>query len=249
MKLSVFFLAAALAFSQNHADKGKGHGGGNPPPPPPSPGPLACTDLENSVPITGPISMSPLDWCVINGATSTGALSGVATPTANGWSFNFPLAPYMLQRVVSPVATSFTQSQSLSITFTLTTNNAVFQIAPDATACPPTTADMTLYFEHAANTQDVQDWRWWSGPEIYIISSSTNPLTEKITVTLTVPLQPSKWSDANGVNGANDTAGFSATLADVGVVGFEIGSGCFFGHGTLLESGTASMEVTAFDVQ
>ena len=32
-------------------------------------------------------------------------------------------------------------------------------------------------------------------------------------------------------------------------IGFTIGSGCFYGHGTTLQSGTATMEVDGFTVR
>lgn len=244
-------LAVSLATVQHDkSNKGHGHGngvGGVLPPPPP-----AITCNSGSL-----ISMSPGAWCVYGTIPAANPI-----PTANGWMFSFPLAsspnptgsaaPPELYAVTTDGAMAFSSVQSMTITFRLIAVNANFQVenilAPSGCTLTSPTADFSFYMLHSNDFQDINTWRWWAFPEKYIIKNGTYDET----VTLTVQLQPQFWSDVNGMNGATDAgtvAGFMDTLANVATVGINIGSGCFAGHGTLLESGIATIEVQGFSVQ
>jgi hypothetical protein len=82
--------------------------------------------------------------------------------------------------------------------------------------------------------------RQWSNPAALELKEGT--------FSLTVPFSPSLWSDAEGVFGQNDIAGFSATLAHPRYVGMTFGGGCFFGHGVNVD-GPAQFLVKAFSIQ
>jgi hypothetical protein len=63
-------------------------------------------------------------------------------------------------------------------------------------------------------------------------------------ITLTVPFDPSLWSNLNGINGANDTTEFVNAIASVQNLGLSFGSGYFFSDGFGFNTGgSASIQL------
>lgn len=227
--ITTCILCAILLTAQN-----KGKGKPKPPKPPP---PLPVTCVSGST-----ISMAPSAWCL-----SLGALIN-PTPTADGWSFAFPTLPNAMFSAATNGLLAFSQSQTMSMAFRLTANNATFYPSDtSAGVCSNPNGQFVLYIQHANDTTNPDNWRWWGHP-VYVLPNGTY----NINGSLAAPLQPSVWSNAVGQYANADSitlAGFTDTLAHVGVVGITFGGGCNFGHGTILQTGAASMEVDAFSVQ
>lgn len=161
--------------------------------------------------------------------------------------FSWPVAPTGMYAAATGGLMTFSQTQTMSITYKVSARNATF--APNDTAggtCLTPGGQFVLYMQHSNDTTDPPNWKWWGHPT-FVLANGTYDTSG----TLSIALQPNLWSDAVGVYANSDPtalAGFTDTLAHVGVVGITFGGGCNFGHGTFLQSGTASMEVDGFAV-
>lgn len=81
---------------------------------------------------------------------------------------------------------------------------------------------------------------WWSNPENQVLANGT--------FTLTATVEPAEWSDWNGQPGVTQTAGFADAAANVTMVGFSFGGGCFFENGVGTSDGTGTFTLQSFSV-
>jgi hypothetical protein len=81
---------------------------------------------------------------------------------------------------------------------------------------------------------------WWSNPENQILGNGT--------FTLTATVEPAEWSDWNGQPGVTQTAGFADAAANVKMIGFSFGGGCFFENGVGTSDGSGTFTLDSFDV-
>ncbi len=196
------------------------------------------------------VSLDPSQWLIHDSAwtpvTHPQPLAGMA-----GWWFDFPDVSDSVNYVMVPYTTPMLASQSVTFTAQIVTLSGAPVFLPASepgNTCPnpPTTR------AHFARTYAIRktvipeysapdDYRWWSNPLAMTLEAGT--------ATVTVPLDPAQWSDAGGIMGSNDPAGFSAALASPGTIGLTFGGGCFYGHGIYADGGTARFIVTNYAVQ
>lgn len=85
-----------------------------------------------------------------------------------------------------------------------------------------------------------QDGRWWSG---------TTTLVNGNTVTISIPTDPSLWTNVEGKIGSTRINKFESTFSKLGHVGFTFGGGCNYGHGVNLDSGTSTFILQSYEVK
>src|SRR5262249_14936186 len=86
--------------------------------------------------------------------------------------------------------------------------------------------------------------RWWSNPLGYVLAPGLR--------TMHVQVSPDRWSSVFGKMGNADTAaleGFHSGARNVSRLGLTFGGGCFFGHGVVVQGGSARFELLAYLVQ
>ncbi len=164
-----------------------------------------------------------------------------------GPSFTFPRSPGSVNYLTESYNVPIAQSQALTMTVQIIgspTFNYMLEpsnvcISP-ATVRPYLEAQVPKHCPDATYTCAPPSARQWSNPAAIEL--------EEGTFTLVVPFTPPLWSDAEGVFGQNDLAGFAETLAHPRYLGMTFGGGCFFGHGVNVD-GLASFAVKDFRVQ
>jgi len=202
----------------------------------------------------GGVSLDPAKWLIHNAAW-TPATHPLPLVGMSGWYFDVPDPSDSVNYVMVPFTTPMTQAQSVTFAAQIVATSGVpiFHAAyePGNTCDPPPTTRAhfaRIYTTgHGKNgvTQEEysapDNYRWWTNPVALLLAEGT--------ATVTVPLNPAQWSDANGTFGDVDPIGFAAALASPGTIGFTFGGGCFFGHGVYVDGGTARFLVTSYTVQ
>jgi hypothetical protein len=86
---------------------------------------------------------------------------------------------------------------------------------------------------------------WWSNPGNITLN------TQRSGVTLSVPVAPGKWSDANGHLSSSSPyiAGFNRAVANVKQIGISFGGGCYFDVGIGVANGAGSFTLNSVSVQ
>jgi len=171
--------------------------------------------------------------------------SGVRLTSPLG--FTFPLEPGSVNYLTTGYTTLIAQSQSFSMTVQIIgspTFNYILEpwnvcVVP-ATLRPYIEAQVPKRCPDATYTCAPASARQWSNPAAIELKEGT--------FSLTVPFTPERWSDADGVFGQNNLAGFAATLAHPRYVGMTFGGGCFFGHGVNVD-GPAQFFVKEFAIR
>lgn len=222
--LFVLLIAGALLEAQ-----GRGHGKKPDPPPPPN-GPILSLPWR----LFGARNDRWYEKRLANGSVPT----LFPAPLAGQWSYNNYL-------VTDRRAGTYEVGQYLHVTLRIdTTGSPVFHgnLEPGNTCPAPATARPYIegYNGFGIIGTAPSDRRWWSNPSAIVLAGGTH--------TLTVPLQPQYWSNANGQFGDTLPAAFTATLANVGRMGVTFGGGCFFGHGVNVSGGTATLTITDYRV-
>lgn len=107
-----------------------------------------------------------------------------------------------------------------------------------------TPASVRLYFHgNTTGTFDPADY-WWSNPASATLASLVGN-----TVTLTVSLDGTNWSDYYGKLGTAVPDQFAASVADVTMIGLSFGGGSFFSNGVGLSSGSATFTLSSFSAR
>ena len=188
-------------------------------------------------------------------------------------SFVFPVSPqyisYLQEKYSSPLSTGST----ITTTFTIPTS-AVF--SGNTNGGNSQINFVRIFFKaqlpEGQNTNSAipglnEYTYWWSNPVAYNFGpTDATPLgtttvnggtitvsttTSYITVTLTVTVDPSYWSDIYGHFGtynSSATAGFGAAIASITDIGLSFGSNSFFANGVGVNSGIVTFELNSFSV-
>jgi len=193
------------------------------------------------------ISLSPSAWDVrYSSGVKLQALSGMA-----GWWLQFPGAGGSVNYVTTPYAKAIQQGQFLtfSVQIVVVSGAPVFnyQLEPWNTCDYP--AHVRAYIEQqapkgcpdATYTCAPPTARWWANPLAVELAPGA--------ATVSVPVHPSQWSDAEGQMGTDALDVFGAALAHPAAVGLTFGGGCFYGHGVNVLDGTARLILTAYTIQ
>lgn len=108
---------------------------------------------------------------------------------------------------------------------------------PDACGAP---ASARLFFQTDNGGGFAFTHYWWSNPASQVLANGPG--------TLTVNLNPALWSDWNGQSGTTESAGFADAVANVTVIGFSFGGGCFFENGVGTTDGSGTFTLDSFTV-
>lgn len=178
-----------------------------------------------------------------------------------GWKFSFPVdtghscpaAPtqppnynisscHHVDYVTTPFYTNLNGHQSISMTFSITGIDPIFDYHTASNNTGTTPATVRFLIERTSDAAlNHPTYRWWSNPISFPLALTTDTV-------LTTPLDPSQWSDVNGQYGTMALSGFQDCLRHVGNLGMTFGGGSFFGHGNYLTSGSADFILTNFQI-
>jgi hypothetical protein len=199
-----------------------------------------CAGFSSGAPQIAPAepnvtSLAAQDWYILYSA----GMSAHPSPAAAGaWSFPFPTAGGDHVNYIQTPFQATVLPQSVSLTFRVESASPVYQMI-DPNDIPPATVH--IFFEQQNDNLSTPDGRWWADASQYNLGSEDNQ-----TLTMTIPFDPSQWSN---VNGLKDAASFYTALANVGWIGITCGGQYFWGHGVAMESGTASYLLMDFRVE
>ena len=200
--------------------------------------PVAADDFSQGA----SVNAAP-DWKVYNYNPSGRAYAtSVATSSSAGIGFDFLSAPntaFFMTGQQKDLLGNLT-GKTITATFTIPATTASFMYYG---TCGSTPASVRLFFEgNMTGPLDYANY-WWSNPYSATLASLVGT-----TVTLTVPIDPAKWSDWNGQWGTTVPDGFAAAAADVSTIGLSFGGGCFFANGVGVSSGSASFVLSSYSV-
>ena len=192
-----------------------------------------------------PIPPGPVEFKMQSGWRIDYSKGVPAKPTyiGTGWLFNFPDAPgsvgYITQDVAGyvPVSTAATVSTIEAIITVDASADCIFDFHtnPDNTGNWP--SSVRFYIESEWSNANYVRW-WATGNNCVVLADGSFQYT--------VEIEPSKWSDTWGQNGASSElaiAGLSAAMAGPRRIGFTFGGGSFYGHGVNLLAGQASFHL------
>jgi hypothetical protein len=108
---------------------------------------------------------------------------------------------------------------------------------PDGCGTPASTR---LFFQTDNGGGFAYTHYWWSNPASKVLANGPG--------TLVVNLDPAMWSDWNGQVGTTDPNGFAGAVANVTVIGFSFGGGCFFENGVGTTDGSGTFTLDTFTV-
>ena len=203
--------------------------------------PVAADDFSQGA----SVNAAP-NWKVYNYNPSGRAYATtVATSTSAEIGFSFLSAPntaFFMTGQQKDLLGDLT-GKTITATFTIATTSAAFTYYGAPGDCGLVGPSVRLFFEgNMTGPLDYADY-WWSNPYSYTLASLVGD-----TVTLTVPIDPAKWSDWNGQMGTTVPDGFGAAAADVTSIGLSFGGGCFFANGVGVSSGSASFVLSSYAV-
>lgn len=186
------------------------------------------------------------DWKLGYYTPSGRALSMASVSTGAGIaSFDFTsqdnTALLVTTRGSSPYLGDLT-GKTITATFTISGATGAFTYFGEGTADNPCVypANTRLFFltDNGGGFQFTHFW--WSNPENQVLGDGT--------FTLTATVEPAEWSDWNGQPGITQTAGFADAAANVTMVGFSFGGGCFFENGVGTSDGSGTFTLQSFSV-
>jgi len=192
------------------------------------------------------VTLNPSSWNVRYSA----GMPDHPSPLAGmiGWYLDFPNASGSVNYLTTAYTTPMTQTQSVTFTAQVVTTSGEpvfnFMLEPWNTCTAP--AHVRAYIEQFySNKYDATyapaTYRWWANPTAMLLASGV--------ATVTMPLAPDQWSDAEGARGSDQLAGFTAALGHPAAIGMTFGGGCFFGHGVNVLDGTARFILSNYAVQ
>lgn len=165
----------------------------------------------------------------------------------DGAGFTFPYAPGSVNYLTTEYSGPIYQSQSFSMTVQIIGSPTFnYMLEPwnvcvvSASARPYIEAQVPNGCPDAIYSCAPPSARQWSNPLAIELAEGT--------FSLTVPFLPKYWSDAEGVMGNNDVAGFNATINKPRYIGMTMGGGCFFGHGVNVD-GPAQFIIQSVTIQ
>lgn len=132
--------------------------------------------------------------------------------------------------------------KSVTMVFDISTPQPTTYHSVESGPLPPS---FYLYFQRKYDNWSAAgkygSYRWWT--EGYILGSADNT-----NITLTVPFEPSKWSNVHGIYGDKVLNEFQDALLNVGRVGITFGGGYSYGHGVNTTSGLAIMHLSSMTI-
>jgi hypothetical protein len=159
-------------------------------------------------------------------------------PVVSNNSFAFPgssgVAGYFYTKIPASAG------QALTLNYTITGNNPVWQQHPQPGGTDTNPASMTLFLWRQGDDLGggaKASYRFWC-PLRAILSVGSHVLG--------CQLDGNVWTN---VNGKTDVAGFWAALSNALGLGFTFGGSSFYGHGVYLSSGTATFKIDSFGAQ
>ncbi len=192
------------------------------------------------------ISLSPTSWHVLySNNVSLQSLSGMA-----GWWFQFPTLQNSVNYVTTPYTAALSEGQTMSFSAQIVATDGDPDLEPWE-SCNTSGATVRAYIEQqppkgcpgAVYTCAPNTARWWGNPLALELAPGT--------ATVSVPVRPDQWSDADGHVGTDDLKGWAEALAHPAAVGMTFGSPCAFGHGAGVVAGTGSARfiLTSYTIQ
>jgi len=195
---------------------------------------------------TSGVTLAPSSWNVRYSAGMPAHPSPLAGMV--GWYLDFPNASGSVNYLTTAYTMPMTQTQSVTFTAQVVTTSGTpvfnFMLEPWNTCTTP--AHVRAYIEQFfSNKYDATyapaNYRWWANPTAMMLSPGV--------ATVTMPLSPDQWTDAEGARGSDQLAGFTAALGHPAAIGMTFGGGCFFGHGVNVLDGTARFILSNYAVQ
>jgi hypothetical protein len=163
---------------------------------------------------------------------TSGALGSFEFPGSGGW------VGYVLSSYVGPKPSTITLTYRID-------GNAVFDTDFTATNGPAqgcfTPPSVTLIVQTIADDYTEQDGRWWAGTTALVNNAGI--------VVVSVPVEPSRWTNVMGIPGTQRVSQFADSMANLGHVGMTFGGGCNYGHGVQAASGTSTFTLIAYEVR
>lgn len=83
--------------------------------------------------------------------------------------------------------------------------------------------------------------RWWAFADAKQLAPGE--------ITISAPLDPSRWLSVFGVTGDQNPSAFAATVDNIGGVGMTFGGGCYLGHGVYVTGGTAKVAIRSLRIE
>ena len=133
---------------------------------------------------------------------------------------------------------------------------AEFMIGSDAAPVfearlPDTSVQVRLHFQTTAGNWEPTDL-WWSVACVILTSYNLDDTTTtcglNTMLSLKVSLDPSLWSNHDGILGSNDLSAFKEAIADVQEIGFSFGRSESYASGVALSSGDATFILTSYEI-
>ena len=196
------------------------------------------------------LSLAPSAWTL----TYEGPTAIQLTASGGGLAFAFPVfdgvttasANYLTTRVQTPRSAAPMISADVQV-FTATGAEQFINYFPYDPDCQAAST-VRLYFEVKGMKYNSPSDRWWANPPTGAYMGAFTLTGAGGIATLSVPLIPSEWSNAQGQWGSSVPSQFAAAVKSIARVGVTFG-GCFFGHGVGVSNGTATFKITRFEVQ
>jgi hypothetical protein len=137
--------------------------------------------------------------------------------------------------------------KTLSATVTIsTTNTPTFIFAQPSAGCTYP-ASFVLYFTSTTGLFDINAAN--SNPNAHWYSVAKTVFVGGVLV-VSVPLDPSAWSNALGKLGTAQLAGFNTCVASIRQAGFGYGGGCYWDDGVGISgNGTATYHLNSYQTQ
>ena len=132
--------------------------------------------------------------------------------------------------------------KTITATFDISRATGAFTYYGQGTPSNPcgTPANTRLFFQTDNGGGFAFTHYWWSNPASQVLANGPG--------TLMVNLDPAMWSDWNGQGGLVEPAGFADAVANVTVIGFSFGGGCFFENGVGTTDGSGTFTLDSFTV-
>lgn len=200
-----------------------------------------------------PVPQSP--WIAY---TTMGQNSGPTTPIAGDIAtFSIP-DPSDKIRLVAFLTTETIRGdftgKIVAADFSMTTTGSPMFIANSIGSGCPALPNMRLYFATVTGTYDLRNANahqtnyWWSTQGMDM-DQVAPPFTRS---SIIMSLDPSLWSDSQGVLGSQEPEAFATAVRNVKQIGLSFGGGCYYDIGVGLSNkapNSATLHLTSFVVE
>jgi hypothetical protein len=193
-----------------------------------------------------PVLAGGSDWKLGYYTPSGQALSSASVATGDGIAtFNFTNQPNTALLVTTHGNSSYLgndMGKTISATFDISGATGAFTYSGEGTPDNPcgTPANTRFFFETDNGGGFAFTHFWWSNPASVVLANGP--------FTLSATVEPAEWSDWNGQPGATQAAGFADAAANVTMIGFSFGGGCFFENGVGTTDGSGTFTLDTFSL-